>query len=470
MSIDKTLLRSIPKVDEVLAEQSIIELEQQLPHAVLMKSVREALDTLRTQILTGQRDTAPTAAQAAALAQENAKRETCPSLRRVINATGVVLHTNLGRARMAQSAAQAAAQAACGYSTLEYNVEKGSRGSRYDHVEKLICELTGAESAMVVNNNAAAVMLVLNELVKGKEAVVSRGELVEIGGSFRVPEIMEQSGGFLREVGTTNKTHLRDYAAVIDPDRTGALLKVHTSNYKIVGFTEEVSLAELTALGREHGVPVIYDLGSGAMIDFSRYGLPKEPTVPESVRTGADIVSFSADKLLGGPQAGIITGRKEYLDRIKKNPLTRAFRVDKMTLAALEATLFLYRDEQTAVREIPTLSMLLTPQTELRARAQELCDLLCRRVPQLSPCVVHETEQVGGGSMPAQILEGYAVSLVPPESAAALEVRMRLSAQTPLVGRIAHDRVLLDVRTIDPAEFADVAEILKKSVENGIGK
>lgn len=464
MPVEKNLLRSIPKVDDVLAQPAVQAMEESVPHTLVLSAVRAALDGLRAEILAGKRSEAPTAAQAAALAEKELERAQRPSLRRVINATGVVLHTNLGRARMCRAAAQAAYNAACGYSTLEYNAEEGCRGSRYDHVEKLLCTLTGAESAIVVNNNAAAVMLVLNELVRGREAVVSRGELVEIGGSFRVPEIMEQSGGILREVGTTNKTHLRDYAAAIDPERTGALLKVHTSNYKIVGFTEDVPLEELVRLGAQHGVPVIYDLGSGAMIDFSQYGLPKEPTVPESVRAGADVVCFSGDKLLGGPQAGILAGKKEILDRVRKNPLTRALRVDKMTLAALEATLAVYRDEAAAVREIPTLSMLLLSREELCARAQTLCALLQKAVPQLSPQVVHETEPVGGGSMPAQLLEGYAVSLVPQDSAAALEARMRCACETPLVGRIAHDRVLLDVRTIDPGEWEQTAAILKQCV------
>ncbi|MDD3192900.1 MAG: L-seryl-tRNA(Sec) selenium transferase [Oscillospiraceae bacterium] len=461
MSINQSLLRQIPKVDELLESDGLRTLRETVPHSVLMEQVRAVLDELRGQILREERQQLPSLEEIVEIAAGLIRRSSQKSLRRVINATGVVLHTNLGRARLCAQAAQAVGEIADGYSNLEYNLAVGKRGSRYDHVEEILCKLTGAESAMVVNNNAAAVLLILSAMTRGKEVVISRGELVEIGGSFRVPDIMEQSGGILKEVGTTNKTHLRDYVAAIDPDRTGALLKVHTSNYRILGFTESVGLPQLVELGRQYGLPVIYDVGSGALLDFSACGLSDEPTVVQSIKEGADVVSFSGDKLLGGPQAGIIVGKKEYLDLMKRHPLTRAFRVDKMTLAALEETLRLYLDEERAKREIPTLRMLLAPEEELLERAEYLCGLLQQTIPGICASIEHENGQVGGGSMPGQLLPGYAVAVSPTDcSAAQLEKRLR-EWDTPLVGRIAHDRFLLDVRTMEPAELEPAAAALR---------
>ncbi len=462
MAIDYSLLRQIPKVDELLGCQTLEPLREQVPHSLLKEQIQLVLDTIRQEVFAETRDSIPDAEELFSLISESIKRASQRNLRRVVNATGVVLHTNLGRAKLCRQAVQAVEEVAEGYSTLEYNLHTGSRGSRYDHVEQLLCRLTGAQSAMIVNNNAAAVLLILSAVAKGKEVVISRGELVEIGGSFRVPEIMEQSGGILREVGTTNKTHLSDYENAVDPECTGALLKVHTSNYKILGFTQSVPLPQLAELGKQYHLPIIYDIGSGAMLDFTPYHLQEEPTVAQSIREGADVVSFSGDKLLGGPPAGIIVGKKKYLDLMKRHPLTRAFRVDKMTLAALEATLMLYLDEEQAKREIPTLRMLLAPEEELEKKAHLLCEKIRQAVPGLNSCVQQEIGQVGGGSMPTQELPSYVVAIQPAGcSLERLEKALR-EDEIPLIGRIAHDRFLLDVRTMEPEEFDLAAQSLRR--------
>ena len=347
------MLRAIPKVDELLGMEPLQALAEQTPAPALREAVREELEALRRRILAGDTDHIPNREDLCAAVCRRAREASLPSLRGVVNGTGVTLHTNLGRACLSRRAVEAVVAVAGGYSTLEYDVDAGRRGSRHSHVEALLCAVTGAEGAMVVNNNAAAVLLILSALGKGGEVITSRGELVEIGGSFRVPDIMVQCGCALREVGTTNKTHLSDYERAITPE-TRALLKVHTSNYKIMGFTESVPLAELVALGRERGLPVIEDLGSGSLVDLEQFGIHGEPTVQQSVQAGVDIISFSGDKLLGGPQAGIIIGRKDYIETLKKHPLARALRVDKMTLAALRETLYAYTDPAMAVREIPT--------------------------------------------------------------------------------------------------------------------
>lgn len=302
-------------------------------------------------------------------------------------------------------------------------------------------------------------MLILSSLMQGKEVVISRGELVEIGGSFRVPEIMEQSGNILKEVGTTNKTHFQDYENAIDPEKTGALLKVHTSNYRIIGFTDGVPLSELVGLGHKNNIPVIYDIGSGAMIDFASYRLPDEPNVIRCLKTGVDVVSFSGDKLLGGPQAGIIIGKKAFLDKMKRHPLARAFRVDKMTLAALEATLRVYMDEEKAVKEIPTLKMLLADGIELHEKAETLCSLLKKGLPNIEAAVIRTSGQVGGGSMPGQLLESYAVEINCPAECPPDRLSEKLRAcEPPVIGRIAHDRFILDVRTMEKSDMTEAAD------------
>ncbi len=378
-----------------------------------------------------------------------------PSLRRVINATGVVLHTNLGRAPLAAAAREAAARVAAGYGNLEYDLQAGERGSRYDHCAELLRELTGAEAALVVNNNAAAVVLALNTLAEGRDAIVSRGELVEIGGSFRVPEVMAKSGARMREVGSTNKTHREDYEAAISAD-TGAILKVHRSNFRIVGFTAEVSLAELATLGRTHGVPVVNDLGSGLLLDLESIGLPHEPTASDALRDGADVVTMSGDKLLGGPQAGIILGRAEWIARMRKNPLCRAFRVDKLTLAALEATLALYRDPELAIREVPVLRMLALGAEELEQRARLWVDRL--REAGVSAEAVPGASTVGGGAYPGVELPTTLVALnAAMRSAREVEAALR-QGEPAVVARIVDGRVVLDPRTVFEEEEAALLE------------
>ena len=453
------LLRSLPKVDEVLRQPAVAALE--LPQSVITDVVRESIDGLRREILSGDLQELPSAEELCACICQRAQAAAKPSLRPVINATGITLHTNLGRACLSERAVEAAAAAARRYSTLEYDLESGERGSRYSHVEKLLCKITGSEAAMVVNNNAAAVLLILSALGKGGEVITSRGELVEIGGSFRIPEIMEQCGCSLREVGATNKTHLRDYQRAIG-ENTRALLKVHTSNYRILGFSESVSLADLVALGQETGLPVIEDLGSGCFFDLEKLGIHDEPTVMNSVKAGVDIISFSGDKLLGGPQAGIILCKEKWIKTLKSHPLTRAMRVDKMTLAALEATLDTYLDPKRAEAEIPTLRMLAAEPAELRVRAENLYQLL--REQGIACEVIPEQDQVGGGSVPTQLLPTWAVAVDPCKvSVDGLEERLRKSAEPPIIGRIVRDRYLLDLRTLWDEDFAYITRAVKEA-------
>ena len=455
----KHLLRSLPKVDEVLRQPAIAALD--LPQSVITDLVRQRIDGLRRRVLDSDLQTLPSMEDLCAEICTAAKAAAKPSLRPVINATGITLHTNLGRACLSEKAVQAAADAARRYSTLEYDVESGQRGSRYSHVERLLCKITGAEAAMVVNNNAAAVLLILSALGKGGEVITSRGELVEIGGSFRIPEIMEQCGCSLREVGATNKTHLRDYERAICED-TRALLKVHTSNFRIMGFTESVSLQELVELGKQTGLPVIEDLGSGCFFDLETLGIHDEPTVMNSVKAGVDIISFSGDKLLGGPQAGIILCKEKWIKTLKSHPLTRAMRVDKMTLAALEATLDTYLDPEKAQQEIPTIRMLAIDPALLKLRAEALYEKLtalgvtCQVIP--------EQDQVGGGSVPTQLLPTWAVAVDPQNvTVDGLEERLRKQSDIPIIGRIVKDRYLLDTRTLWEEDFDYIAQAVKEA-------
>lgn len=458
MSVNSQLLRQIPKVDELLRHPRLASLSCQ--HTILTETVREVIDSLRQAILAGEEPSL----QPDSLCDEVERlvqKKTTMNLRPVINATGIVLHTNLGRAKLSTAAVQAIQSVAQDYNTLEYNLEKGSRGSRYSHVEQLISKLTGAEDAMVVNNNAAAVMLVLSTMARGKEVVTSRGELVEIGGAFRVPEIMSQSGGTLVEVGTTNKTHPSDYVRAVT-ENTGAFLKVHTSNFKIVGFSEEVSLEEMVRLGHERNIPVIYDLGSGAMVRLEDYGILDEPNVLDAMKSGADIISFSGDKLLGGPQAGIIIGRREYIEAMKKNPLTRAFRIDKLTLAALEATLREYQDPAQAIQNNPTLRMITATMETLVPKGEQLLAELQRTCD--GSYTVELTEdfgQVGGGSVPTQMIRSSVVAVEPTlVSPDVLEQHLR-RISLPIIARISKDRLLLDVRTIEEHHFSYIAESIR---------
>ncbi len=442
--MNQELLRKIPQVDELLRQPELLAAAEKWGRDVVRDAARGVIDRLRTAILQGQEPDVTPQAAARVCAQE-LERGQCASLRPVVNAAGVVLHTNLGRAPLCAQAVEAVTQVAQGYNTLEYDAAQGKRGSRYSHVDGLLCAILGCEGAIVVNNNAAAVLLALSTMVKGREAVVSRGELVEIGGSFRVPEIMEMSGGILREVGTTNKTHPDDYERAIC-ESTAALLKVHTSNYRIVGFAEEVSAADMADIAHKHGVPLIYDLGSGALCDAPRLDLGDEPTVLKAMASGADVICFSGDKLLGGPQAGIIVGKKQYIDAMKKNPLTRALRIDKMTLAALEATLRVYQDSERPYRDIPILRMLAQDENALRRTAGDIAAALWDGGVQ---CEVRpEKGQVGGGSVPTRLLPTFCVAVTDARlSPAALDARLR-ARDIPIVGRIAHDTYLMDVRTL----------------------
>ncbi len=379
----------------------------------------------------------------------------------MINATGVILHTNLGRAPLCREALERIVEVARGYSNLEYDLAKGERGLRYDHVRQLLCALAGAEDALVVNNNAAAVLLVLNTLAEGKEAIVSRGELIEIGGEFRIPDVMEKSGARLREVGTTNRTRLADYERAVGPE-TGLILKVHTSNFRIMGFTEEADLASLVELGKKNGLPVVDDLGSGCFIELDRYGLEREPTVRDCLATGVDVVTFSGDKLLGGPQAGIILGKREALARIRKNPLNRALRIDKLTLAALEATMVQYLRPEAALADIRVLRSLTEPLDAVRKRAKRLLAILRRVLKERAAVsLVNGVSMAGGGSLPTQeiptVLVGVRAASL---SAAALEGKLRRRA-TPVIARVAEDQILLDLRTLDAGECSEIRDALE---------
>ena len=456
--MNQKLLRQIPKVDELMKHPQLQQLAGTVPAQKVTEAVRQILEDLRAGILSGSIEELPAAETLCERVVAVANKKAEYSLRKVINATGIILHTNLGRACISDRAAAAACEVAKSYSTLEYNLEAGRRGTRYSHVEELLCKLTGAESALVVNNNAAAVLLILSDMAQGGQVITSRGELVEIGGSFRVPDIMEACGAELKEVGTTNKTHLRDYDNAIT-EKTRALMKVHTSNYRIVGFSETPSLPELVRLGHERGLPVIEDLGSGCLVDLQQYGIYDEPSVQDSVRAGVDVVSFSGDKLLGGPQAGIIVGKKVIVDSLKKHPLTRAMRVDKMTLAALEATLRSY--DAGLIDEIPTLAMLSATPGQLKGKAEFLCGMM--KNAGIVAEVVSTEGQVGGGSVPTQMLKSFAVAVQPAGvNLDQLETNLRLGSPA-IVGRINHDRFLLDVRTLREDDFADIVKAVAEA-------
>ncbi|MGM9973745.1 MAG: L-seryl-tRNA(Sec) selenium transferase [Clostridiaceae bacterium] len=460
------LLRKLPKVDEVLKDQRLFVFMGETSREVIVEAIRETISSLRIKLLNEENNTSHITDYddlmdniIALLAEKNQK-----SLRRTINGTGVTLHTNLGRAKLSKSACESVMDIASSFSTLEYDVKKGARGSRHDHVEKLITKITGAEAAMVVNNNAAATMLCLSSMAFEKEVIVSRGELVEIGGSFRIPEIMEQSGAILREVGTTNKTKAQDYKKEVNHESTGALLKVHTSNYRIVGFTEEASLKELVALGKEVDLPVIYDMGSGLMINLEKYGV-EEPTVLDALKTGIDVILFSGDKLLGGPQGGIIAGKKKYIDAMKKHPLARILRVDKMTLAAMEATFREYLDMEKAVKEIPVLEMLTRTTEELYNNGLTMKEAILGKTDFYNIAIAEVEERVGGGSAPTSVLKGYALAIDSVYIAAEKLERALRSYRIPIITRIYRDKVYIDMRTLIEDERLIIIEALKEISE-----
>ena len=461
----QNMLRMLPGVDHVLEICGTRSFFRDIPKTLLVNAIRKNLETLRIGILGSEPDITEESLSDAHITQgvmAAVTKATTSNLKPVVNATGVVVHTNLGRSLLPETVVENIAVIAGRYSNLEYDLEAGKRGSRHAIVEDLLCEISGCQAAMAVNNNAGAVLLCLETFARNKEVIVSRGELVEIGGSFRVPDVMAKSGGILKEVGTTNRTHLRDYENAIG-DNTALLLKVHRSNYSVIGFTAEVSLPELVELGAGHGVPVMEDLGSGTFIDFSKYGLIREPTVQESVAAGTDIVTFSGDKLLGGPQAGIIVGKKSIVDQIKQNPLARALRLDKMTLAALESTLRLYRDEEKAVGMIPTLRMLTMNIGDIETRAANLAEELENiGKSRLKITIIERSSRAGGGALPLLELPSRCLAIrVKGMSANALEKSMREN-DPPIISRIEDDAYTMDPRTLRDEDLPIILDAFEK--------
>jgi L-seryl-tRNA(Ser) seleniumtransferase len=457
----QTLLRQLPSVDKLLQSNQLAALAEIHGRTLVVEAIRAELDQARRRIMAGEPALSPTRLAEATMARLSA--EVRPSLQPVINATGVIIHTNLGRALLSQRAQEAMLRAAAAYSNLEYSLETGTRGSRYSHAADLLCRLTGAEAAVVVNNNAGAVILALTALAKDKEVIISRGQLVEIGGGFRVPDIMAQSGAHLVEVGTTNRTYIHDFDQAIDPDRSGLLLSVHHSNYQITGFTAQPSLAELAELAQRRHVPLMEDLGSGTLLDTAAFGLAHEPTIQESLAAGVDVVTASGDKLLGGPQAGLILGRAGLIEKLKKHPLIRALRVDKITLAALQATLLAYLEGKATV-EIPVWRMLSADVNNLARRAYKWKRAL-QSVPQLANlplAVVDSASTVGGGSLPGQTLPTRALALTV-SSVDALAAQLR-QANPPVIARIDNQQLLLDPRTVLPEQDKTLIAALKHTL------
>lgn len=483
------ICRLIPRVDSLMGEKEIRETVREYGYDCVLRVVRRTLEEFREEIRKGSSDGEGLAGtegkdaentgedmqtavrkKIAEKIQNNLVEEMRMSLTPVVNGTGIILHTGLGRAPMGEETLRHAVAAAGGYSNLEFDLETGNRGERCRNFEEVICRVTGAEAAMAVNNNAGAMLLILSSLAAGGEVIVSRGELVEIGGGFRIPEIMELGGAVLREVGTTNRTRPEDYRDAVGGE-TRAFLKVHTSNYRIIGYTRETTLQELAALKEETGLPVIQDLGSGVLVDLVKYGLSHEPMVQESLKGGADVVSFSGDKLLGGPQAGIIVGRKMYIDKIKRHPFSRALRIDKFTAAALEAVFRQYLDADRAVETIPVLRMLTRPAEEVRRSAEKLAEGITeaiknagipsermKGVVSVEACV----SRAGGGSLPEENIESYAVAVSSPEiSAGELSARLR-KLDRPVIGRISGEKFLLDMRTVQEEERAYLEEVFRK--------
>jgi L-seryl-tRNA(Ser) seleniumtransferase len=464
MTTPRDQLRAIPAVEVLLRNPGLDPIRNSFSHMALVRLVRRALADVRAEVLEGRLAEAPAEGALAARVVADARRLTAPGPVPMINATGVILHTNLGRAPLSRAALDAVVRAAAGYSNLEYDLVRGTRGSRQVHVEGLLAFLSGAEAALAVNNNAAAVLLALNSLADGREVLVSRGELVEIGGSFRIPDIMKKSGARLVEVGTTNKTHRRDFEKAIGPE-TALLLKVHASNYRIEGFTAEVSLSEMAEIGATRGIPLMVDVGSGALIDVSTRGVQKEPLVSECLAQGADLVTFSGDKLLGGPQAGLVVGRSDLVRSLRDNPLARCVRIDKLSLAALGATLRAFLDPDNAWRDIPALMMLARPEAELTAAAESLAESLAAALPgRIEADVIASEAAVGGGALPLAGLATRAVALrvngMTPDQ---LERRLR-AGDLPVLVRIQNDRVLFDMRTISPGELALLPDLVARAL------
>ena len=458
------LYKMIPKVDQILEDEVIKNLLEKNSKNLVMESIHEELNNIRMNISNGC-DKSLISNKIENLIeniQKNLSNKKIFSLRKVINASGVVIHTNLGRSVLNDEILENVKNISVGYSNLEYDLKKGERGSRYSHLSEIIKKITGAEDCMVVNNNAAAVMLILSTMAKGKNVITSRSELVEIGGSFRIPDVCRESGAELKEIGTTNKTHLSDYENAID-ENTAALFKVHQSNFKILGFTESVSSFELNSLKEKYNIPIIEDLGSGVLIDLSKYGLSHEPTVQECIKNGVDVVSFSGDKLLGGVQAGIIVGKKEYIEKMKKNQLTRALRVDKFTLSALEAVFSYYIDEELAISKIPTLNMLTIKIDELYSKAQKFIEYLGSN-NEFSYEIIDIDSEVGAGSLPTQKLPSKAVKVISKSfTENELEEKLR-NNKIPIIARIHKGNLIFDIRTIFENEFCIIKDALNSLI------
>jgi len=466
MKEKQKMLSNLPKVDEILRSNQGMEWLKTYPRRYIIHAIREVIDLRRKEILMGL--TSDTSEEYMMDEIENIiKRLSSYSLRSLINATGIVIHTNLGRSLLSERALENIKRVAGSYSNLEYDLEEGKRGKRYTHVKRILREVTGAEDALVVNNNAAAVMICLNTLSKGKEAIVSRGELVEIGGSFRMPEVMAASGAILREVGTTNKTHLHDYEGAIN-DNTALIAKVHKSNFRVMGFAEEVSVEDLAKLGRKYQIPVMFDLGSGCLIDLKPFGISDEPVVKDIVNSGVDITTFSGDKLLGGPQGGVIVGKREYIERIQKNPITRAMRIDKLTLAGFEATLMEYIDEEGVIGNIPTLRMLLQKPEEIKGRANRIAKKLKKEIQNARIAVMADLSRAGGGSLPEVDFPTYVVSIKTDDlSVNEIETRLR-AGDPPIISRIKEDSLILDERKVRENDMEEHVRGVKTAFSEGI--
>jgi len=461
MNEKQKLLSHLPSVDKIMKSEQGEQWLKIYPRAYVLQAIREVIDLRRRDLIEGH---TPNLSEEYMIAEIESKLDslTSYSLKPLINATGVVIHTNLGRSILSEKALEHIRQVSESYSNLEYDINEGKRGKRYSHLKRILKEVTGAEDSLVVNNNSAAVMLCLNTLAKNKEVVVSRGELVEIGGSFRMPEIMASSGALLREVGTTNKTRLSDYENAIN-ENTALILKVHQSNYRITGFTEEVLIEALIHLGKLHKIPVMFDLGSGCLIDLKPFGILNEPAVKEVVDSGVDVITFSGDKLLGGPQGGVIVGKKQYIEIIQKNPMTRAMRIDKLTLAGFEATLMEYIDEEKAIKNIPTLRMLLQKPEEVKGRAKKIATRLKREIKDVRIHVLPDSSRAGGGAMPETDLPTYVVSIKPPNlSVNELEEKLR-KGNPPIITRIKEDSLIIDARTVRDKEIESLVKAIRGS-------
>jgi L-seryl-tRNA(Ser) seleniumtransferase len=469
--MEKNLLRQLPSVDRLLKTEESEGLVEKYGRESVVDAVRKVIEELRSEIFKEQKASSKTdeLSQESILTKIEAHllKAFSPSLVKAVNASGVVLHTGLGRAVLPKDAQDAIGEVIEGYCTLATDIETGRRGHRDVHLDDLLCEITGAEAATVVNNNAAATMLILNTLANGKEVIVSRGQLVEIGGAFRMPDVMAASGAILREVGTTNRTHLRDYAAVIW-EETGAIMRVHHSNFRIVGFSGEPGIEELAQLAKEHNVPLIDDLGSGALVDLSEYGLESEPMVQHSLKAGADVACFSGDKLIGGPQAGIIVGKADLIKRIRKNPLARAFRIGKMTIAGMEATLRLFRSPEKLKERHPVHKMFALSITEIESRAKKVLRNLNKQIPQgVEFSVVDGGSQVGSGSVPVQTMPTKLLMVKPKAISAESLARSLRHHQPAVFPRVQNDAVLLDFRTIQEQEDKVVLDALLSVLKKG---